>query len=449
MITVVAALIYKEQKMLLAKRATGNKEVLGKWEFPGGKVESGETEKKAIEREIKEEFDLQIKAQEYIINNIYQYPTKTVNLILYKCQFIQGECKLKDHQEYKWVNPQDLLDYDLAPADIALAEFVVNENRNYWFVNLGKFYREQRKGNFLWAPMKNKKGQKEHTWENLNLVNKKDIILCNNKGKLVAVAIAKKSAYPASIPNYFGHSWNKEGRKIDVYFVDITPPIKFIEYKDHIQKNINPQKNPFDKNGNAKMGYLFEIDKNIAKYLLAKTKNKQILSIIQNSEDQFEEMKEEKEQFEQINNGLITSYSKDEIAQLDQEKYMYAPTLSLKNQRIKTDPKLKATRLEWAHYLCEIDPQHRTFLNKTGQHQYMECHHIIPMNAQKNFKETKLDSMFNLISLCPICHAKVHHASLKEKEDIFYKMFRIREKEMIKKGFDQVTMKAILKKYYK
>lgn len=124
MINVVAALIYDNEKVLIAKRSTGDFNVFGKWEFPGGKVESGETEEQAIEREIKEEFELEIKANKYITNNICKYPTKTVNLKLYDCTFISGEFNLHDHSEYLWVNPDELLKYDLAPADIPLAKYV-------------------------------------------------------------------------------------------------------------------------------------------------------------------------------------------------------------------------------------------------------------------------------------------------------------------------------------
>ena len=124
MIKVVAALIENDNKVLLARRSTGDINVLGKWEFPGGKVEQDENEFKAIEREIKEEFELTIKATEFITNNVCEYPTKVVDLRLYKCDYVSGEFKLHDHSEYKWVNKEELLEYDLAPADIPLAEYV-------------------------------------------------------------------------------------------------------------------------------------------------------------------------------------------------------------------------------------------------------------------------------------------------------------------------------------
>ena len=124
MITVVAALIKKNNKYLIAKRSTGSKEVLGKWEFPGGKVEKNESEEEAIEREIKEEFEMDIKAIRFLTNNICEYPSKTIDLRLYECKYISGDFNLHDHSEYVFVNKNKITDYDLAPADISLAEFV-------------------------------------------------------------------------------------------------------------------------------------------------------------------------------------------------------------------------------------------------------------------------------------------------------------------------------------
>ena len=125
MINVVAALIENENKVLIAKRSTGDPNVFGKWEFPGGKVQDNEDEKHAIEREIKEEFELSIKAEGFLINNICHYPTKTVDLKLYSCTYLSGKFHLHDHSEYRWVNKEELLNYDLAPADIPLAKYVM------------------------------------------------------------------------------------------------------------------------------------------------------------------------------------------------------------------------------------------------------------------------------------------------------------------------------------
>lgn len=120
MLKVVAALIMKDGKILIAKRSTGNKDVIGKWEFPGGKVEENETEEQAIEREIKEEFDILVRAEKFITNVISKDKYRQIDLKLYLCKYIDGKIKLNDHSEYKWVDKDDILDFDLADLDVEL-----------------------------------------------------------------------------------------------------------------------------------------------------------------------------------------------------------------------------------------------------------------------------------------------------------------------------------------
>ena len=124
MITVVAALIEKDNKYLIAKRSTGDPNALGKWEFPGGKLKDNETEMDAIEREIKEEFELDIKAKKFLINNVCEYPTKVVDLRLYECEYISGDFNLHDHSEYIFGDKSEIINFDLCPADIPLAKYI-------------------------------------------------------------------------------------------------------------------------------------------------------------------------------------------------------------------------------------------------------------------------------------------------------------------------------------
>lgn len=134
MIKVVAALIERNGKILIAKRATGDENVCGKWEFPGGKVETDETEEKAIEREIFEEFELKIQVIKFITSSICEYPNKIIDLRLYKCNYISGEFILHDHSDYTWISKDELLNYDLAPADIPLVKTILG-GKNYERIN--------------------------------------------------------------------------------------------------------------------------------------------------------------------------------------------------------------------------------------------------------------------------------------------------------------------------
>lgn len=325
----------------------------------------------------------------------------------------------------------------------------------FWFVNLGKYYKAQREGRFLWAPLYNERGGINSHWDSLKDIDKGDVILCNNNGKIFSVGIAKNYAYLSDIPDEFEQTWKPEGRRIDLKFIDIKNPIKYKDYKDYIQNNINPEENPFDINGNAKLGYLFPLDEKIAKFLLNKMNNKEITDLLEinnvDLQNEIEEILEEQEQFEKINNGSIKGYSESELKQIDNCDYHYEPKVvegKKKTLRENTDTRLKATRMEQANYLCEIDHNHRTFTNASGNYQYLECHHIIPMNAQKDFPNIKLDSMFNLIAICPICHMQVHYATPEEKDEIFAKMYELRKKEMLEHGFDLAKINEIFNKYY-
>lgn len=327
---------------------------------------------------------------------------------------------------------------------------------NYWFVNLGTYYKEQREGRYLWAPLRDRTGKILNHWDSLKDVNRGDIIICNNGG-IVSVAVAKDHAYLSDIPDEFEHTWQKEGRRIDLRFIDLEKPLNYIKYKDYILKNIDPDKNPFDINGHAKLGYLYPLDEKIAIFLLDKMNNDEINNLLDiNStelKEEIEEYQEEQEQFEKINNGSVQEYTNEELDKIEKnnKNYKYVEKTQSKEKVLKenTDSRLKETRMKSANYLCEINPNHKTFTNSSGKHQYLESHHIVPMKAQKYFPDIKLDSFFNLISLCPVCHRQVHHANMEEKQDIFYRMYEIRKKEMLEHGFDKETIDAVFNRFYK
>ena len=116
---VVAGLIEKDGKYLIGKRIYGDEGAVEKWEFPGGKVEKGEKESEAIERELKEEFGLNIKADNYLCSTIHEYPTRTINLKLWHANVVDEDFLMnkKDHDAYKWVSLEEISNYPLAPAD--------------------------------------------------------------------------------------------------------------------------------------------------------------------------------------------------------------------------------------------------------------------------------------------------------------------------------------------
>ena len=124
--TVTAAIIKQGDKYLITQRAHNDKLSL-KWEFPGGKVEEGETPQECLEREIKEELNLDIVVKERFATSIYEYDTGAIELVAYFAEIVGGTLKLLIHNDAQWVTPKQLLNYDLLPADIAIVESIVEE----------------------------------------------------------------------------------------------------------------------------------------------------------------------------------------------------------------------------------------------------------------------------------------------------------------------------------
>lgn len=123
---VVCALIMKDGKCLIAKR---NKDdhLKGKWEFPGGRREGLEDEKETLNRAFNEVLGINCTINNYITHSICEYPGHIVDLKLYECEYISGEYKLDIHSEYKWIDIEELLDYDLADADIILSKYLIKK----------------------------------------------------------------------------------------------------------------------------------------------------------------------------------------------------------------------------------------------------------------------------------------------------------------------------------
>jgi 8-oxo-dGTP diphosphatase len=113
---VVCGIIWKDGKIFIARRKP-EKSLGGYWEFPGGKIEEGEDAEIALIRELKEEFEMEVQVKIYFGQNIHQYENFQIELIAYECDFVKASFKLTDHDEYKFVEPKELAQVKLAPAD--------------------------------------------------------------------------------------------------------------------------------------------------------------------------------------------------------------------------------------------------------------------------------------------------------------------------------------------
>lgn len=117
-IKVVAAIIIDGEKVFATQRGYG--EFQGGWEFPGGKVEEGETLEHAIVREIKEELDTEIEVMELLDTVEYNYPKFHLSMDCFICKIKSGNLVLKEHEAAKWLTKDTLNSVDWLPADQGL-----------------------------------------------------------------------------------------------------------------------------------------------------------------------------------------------------------------------------------------------------------------------------------------------------------------------------------------
>ena len=125
-IQVVAAAIFQNDKVLSVQRAEHEKEYVSlKWEFPGGKVEVGESLEEALVREISEELSVDIEVSEFLMTVEHTYPDFHLTMHVFKCVLDQGEITLNEHVALKWLSLDELDQLDWAAADIPVVEFLM------------------------------------------------------------------------------------------------------------------------------------------------------------------------------------------------------------------------------------------------------------------------------------------------------------------------------------
>ena len=126
-INVVAAIIKENDKIFVTQRGYG--EFAGGWEFPGGKIEEGETPQQALVREIKEELDIKISVGELLDIVEYDYPTFHLSMMCFWSTIQEGELVLKEHMAAKWLKKDELGTVDRLPADEGLVEKIKNTTK--------------------------------------------------------------------------------------------------------------------------------------------------------------------------------------------------------------------------------------------------------------------------------------------------------------------------------
>lgn len=124
-LNVVAAIIKNDGKILATKRGYG--EFINLWEFPGGKIEKDESKEEALIREINEELNIIINIEKFALDLEYQYPDFYLYMSCFECNIKEGNLKLIEHNDAKWLSKDDLDSVEWIPADIEIIDYLKNK----------------------------------------------------------------------------------------------------------------------------------------------------------------------------------------------------------------------------------------------------------------------------------------------------------------------------------
>ncbi len=126
---VTAAVIERDGLILIGKRKRG-KQHAEKWEFPGGTLEEGETPEQCLKRELLEELAITAEIGDLLCTSIFTYSADwIIKLLVYRAAYVSGTFSLNDHDEIRWVRPEELADYDFPEADAPIVKKLSEEAR--------------------------------------------------------------------------------------------------------------------------------------------------------------------------------------------------------------------------------------------------------------------------------------------------------------------------------
>ena len=123
---VTAGILVRDNTIFIAKRGPEGR-FAHRWEFPGGKIEPGESPEDCLTREMAEEFAIEVCVGEFFTESLHTFPGGQILVYAYFGRWVGGDIRPVEHEEYRWVPASELVDYDFAPADVPIAAKLMRE----------------------------------------------------------------------------------------------------------------------------------------------------------------------------------------------------------------------------------------------------------------------------------------------------------------------------------
>ena len=323
-----------------------------------------------------------------------------------------------------------------------------NAEQKYFFVFQNQSYKEEKAGQYLWAPQSNQKKHDISHWRRMTEVKKGDIILHSVDRKIKAISIAQKDCLNEDRPPELKEIWTTQGWKVSSKYYELEEELNIPDHIDVLMKLQPTSNGPFNVNGNRKQGYLFSANKAMFDYIMEEVikvqKNSSNRSILQELLEQQVDIEERLDQ-ELVDgiDGLIEAYVNQPVDYKPQPEPKPQLDFLGKKSSYKRNKEVAIKALKRANYECEIDKSHPSFKRRTTKVNYTEPHHLIPMAKQGNFSYS-LDVEANIVSLCSNCHNQIHYGA--DYKEMISKLHIKREKELTQAGI-QIDLDTLIEYY--
>lgn len=324
---------------------------------------------------------------------------------------------------------------------------------NYFFVMQNKTFKQEFEGGFLWAPFRTANNRRNASWELMDKVEYGDVIIHSFHKSIVAVSIAISDCYYGQRPQEGFDDWELEGRRVDTEYYLFHQKIVTSDHMEQLV-SLQPKKNaPFHCGGRGNTGYLFSATKEMFEYIIRETAKLQ-----QNEIDRHEVLKFlnpiSQNQIQQINDSyddrLKDDLNKTFFIPIKPDfKYEKCPRTKKETKTIagvevqSRDRQIAFNALMYSKFMCEIDPDHNTFIRRSRNERYMEPHHLIPLSQHKKF-DVSLDVEENIVSLCSNCHNLLHYG--RDYEVLLKKLYDER-KDLLESAGIYVTYDELVSMY--
>ena len=155
----------------------------------------------------------------------------------------------------------------LPPKRTLVKQERIPGKRMTFYVFQGSTFDRESRGGYIWAPIRNKDGKTMHHWDRLLDVQPGDIIFHGYNAHVQAISVARDRCYECNQPEELRteHLWDQEGRRVDCDYIILKQPIRTADYVEDIKRFCNVKYAPFDRNGSGNMGYLYDLNRELAK----------------------------------------------------------------------------------------------------------------------------------------------------------------------------------------